>query len=90
MLLLVPMATSRAVQGEGEQKSATPARVHITDECLEFDALSASDVMTLRSWIGRVNGSTNIQPYLVEESPGRFRLYVGTAAERARTTKGLQ
>ena len=90
MLVFALMATSRAVLGEGEEKSANSARVHITDECLEFDTLSASDVRTLRSWIGRVNGSTNIQPYLVEESPGHFRLYVGTAAERARTAKGLQ
>jgi hypothetical protein len=85
------MATSRAAMSEdGQDGSVASARVQIADECLEFDSLSAAAVLTLRSWIGRINGSTNIQPYLVEESPGRFRLYVGTAAERARTTKGLQ
>jgi len=85
------MATSRAVMSEdGQGESVASARVQISDECLELEGLSAAEVLTLRAWIGRINGSTNIQPYLVEESPGRFRLFVGTAAERARTTKGLQ
>jgi hypothetical protein len=85
------MATSRAVITEDRgAESVTSARVHISDECLELETRSASDAQTVRAWIGRINGSTNIQPYLVEESPGRFRLYVGSAAERARTTKGLQ
>ena len=75
---------------DGQNDPAAPVRMRISDECLELDALSPAEVRTLRAWIGRVNGSTNIQPYLVEESPGRFRLYVGAAAERARTTKGLQ
>ena len=75
---------------DGQDDSAVSARVRISDECLELDALSPAEVRTLRAWIGRVNGSTSIQPYLVEESPGRFHLYVGAAAERARTTKGLQ
>jgi len=84
------MATSRAVVSGDEEKPVASARVEISDECLEIDAQSASDVMTLRSWVGRINGSTNIQPYLVEERPGTFRLYVGTAAERVRTSKGVQ
>jgi hypothetical protein len=84
------METSRAVMGEGSEISVTSTRVQISEECLELEALSASDIMTLRLWIGRINGSTNIQPYLVEESPGRFKLYVGPAAERARTAKGLE
>ena len=75
---------------DGEEDSVASARVRISEECLELDTLSAAEARTLRAWIGRINGSTNTQPYLVEESPGRFRLYVGTAAERARTTKGLQ
>ena len=75
---------------DGQDDSAVSVRVRISEECLELDALSSAEVRTLRAWIGRVNGSTNIQPYLVEESPGRFHLYVGAAAERARTTKGLQ
>jgi hypothetical protein len=85
------MVTPRAVRSEdGQDGSVATARVQISEESLEFHALSPAEVLTLRSWIGRINGSTNIQPYLVEESPGHFRLYVGTAAERARTTKGLQ
>ena len=86
------MATPRAVLSEddGQEDSAVSAHVRITDESLELDSLSPAEVRTLRAWMGRVNGSTNIQPYLVEESPGRFCLYVGAAAERARTTKGLQ
>ena len=74
----------------GEEKPVASVRVQISDDCLEIDARSASDVMTLRSWVGRINGSTNIQPYLVEERPGTFKLYVGSAAERVRTTKGVQ
>jgi hypothetical protein len=86
------MATPRAVMsGDGHDGDPeTSARVRITDECLELDTLSPTEVRMVRAWIGRMNGSTNIQPYLAEESPGRFCLYIGTAAERARTTKGLQ
>jgi hypothetical protein len=87
---MIPMVTSRAVRSAEGDESEAGVRVVISDECLELAALSPAEVRTLRAWIGRVNGSTNIQPYLVEESPGRFRLYVGAAAERARTTKGLQ
>jgi hypothetical protein len=46
--------------------------------------------MMLRSWIRLVNGSSNPQPFLVEDPPGHFRLYVGEAAERARTRTGVQ
>jgi len=86
------MATSRAVVREDGQEdgSVVSARVRISEESLELDAMSAAEVRTLRAWIGRINGSTNIQPYLVEESPGRFCLYVGGAAEHARTSRGLQ
>ncbi len=62
----------------------------MTDECLELKALSAADVMMLRSWITRVNGSSNPQPYLVEDRPGQFRLYVGASAEAVRTRTGVQ
>jgi hypothetical protein len=84
------MSTSPAVMDGAERERVGSPRVQISEECLELEALSPADAMTLRSWIGRINGSTNIQPYLVEERQGCFRLYVGTAAERARTTKGLQ
>jgi hypothetical protein len=86
------MATPRAVVREDAQdeSSVGSARVRLSEECLELDALSAAEVHTLRTWISRINGSINIQPYLVEDSPGRFCLYVGGAAEQARTRKGLQ
>lgn len=73
-----------------DESSVGSVRVRLFEECLELETLSTADVRTLRTWIGRINGATNIQPYLVEESPGRFRLYVGAAAEQARTSKGLQ
>ena len=87
------MATPRTVvRGDGQQEedSVGPARVRISEERLEIGGLSAAEVRTLRAWMSRVNGSTSVQPYLVEERPGRFCLYVGGAAEHARTTKGLQ
>jgi hypothetical protein len=62
----------------------------MTEECLELTAGSPTEVMMLRSWIRRVNGSSNPQPFLVEDPPGQFRLYVGEAAERARTRTGVQ
>ena len=62
----------------------------IDDECLELDAGTPAQVELMRRWVGRVNGSTYPQPYLVEGPPGRFRLYVGEAAERVRTARGIQ
>jgi hypothetical protein len=74
------MATPRAVVSEdGKDDSAVSARVRISDECLELDASSPAEVHTLRAWIGRVNGSTNIQPYLVERVPA---VSVSTSAPR--------
>ena len=90
MLPSARMPTPRAVRPDASDATLLAAHVRITEECLELEALSAADVRTLRAWIGRINGSTNTQPYLEEEAPGRFRLYVGTAAERARTSKGVQ
>jgi len=86
------MATPQAVvDGDGQEEDPVASvRVRISEERLELGVLSAAEVRTLRTWMGRINGSTSVQPYLVEESPGRFCLYVGAAAEHARTTKGLQ
>jgi hypothetical protein len=63
--------------------------VRIEEECLELDVGSAHDIGVLRSWLGRVNGPSYPQPFLVEGPPGRFRLYVGDAAERVRTQHGI-
>ena len=58
-------------------------------DCLELDAATPRETTVLRSWLGRVNGPTYPQPYLVEGPPGHFRLYVGDAAERVRTARGI-
>ncbi len=63
--------------------------VRVEDECLELDVTSPREIKVLRRWLGRVNGSAHSQPYLVEGPPGRFRLYVGEAAERVRTRHGI-
>lgn len=65
-------------------------RVRVGDECLEWDAVTPAELSGIRGMIGRVNGPAYPQPYLVEGPPGHFRLYVGTAAERARTARGIQ
>jgi len=65
-------------------------RTLIGDNCLEIEAHSASEIDVLRSWIDLVNGAVHPQPYLAEDAPGHFRLYVGPAAERARTIKGVR
>jgi hypothetical protein len=63
--------------------------VRIAEECLELDTASPRDIRVLRSWMGRVNGTAYPQPYVVEDPPGHFRLYVGGAAERVRTRHGI-
>jgi hypothetical protein len=65
-------------------------RIRIEAECLEVSAASAEELNVLRAWVRRINGTTYAQPYLVEGPPGHFRLYVGEAAERARTEQGIQ
>lgn len=65
-------------------------RALIMENCLELEAHTPSQVDVLRSWIDLVNGAIHPQPYLAEDRPGHFRLYVGPAAERARTTKGVR
>ena len=63
--------------------------VRVQDEFLELDLETARDIGLLRGLVGRVNGAAHPQPYLVEGPPGRFRLYVGSAAERVRTQHGV-
>jgi hypothetical protein len=63
--------------------------LRIEEECLELDVAAPGEASRLRSWIGRVNGPSYPQPYLVEGPPGVFRLYVGSAAERIRTRHGI-
>ena len=75
------------VRAEG---SARGERVRIDEECLELDVASAQELTLMRRLLGQVNGGAFAQPYLVEGPPGRFRLYVGAAAERVRTARGIQ
>jgi len=63
--------------------------VRLEEECLELDVASPRGIKVLRRWLGRVNGPAYPQPYLVEGPPGRFRLYIGNAAERVRTRHGM-
>ena len=89
------MARSRAlgkrVQEPGENwGGAQPARVQIREECLELVPETADQVSVLRRWVRQVNGPNYPQPFLQEGPPGCFRLYVGAAAERIRTARGIQ
>jgi hypothetical protein len=63
--------------------------VRIEEECFELDLATPRAIGLVRGLMGRVNGPAHPQPYLVEGPPGRFRLYVGAAAERVRTRHGI-
>lgn len=89
------MARSRALGKTVQETGGTwggprPAKVEIGEECLELVPETADDVTVLRSWVLRVNGPNYPQPFLQEGPPGCFRLYVGEAAERVRTARGIQ
>jgi hypothetical protein len=70
-------------------ESRAGGMVRIEEDGLELDLATPHEVSLLRSWLGRVNGPTYPQPFLVEGPPGHFRLYVGDAAERVRTRHGI-
>jgi hypothetical protein len=82
------MARSRAI-GKASRTRDPGGMVRIGKECLELDAATPHAASLLRGWIGQVNSPAFTQPYLVEGPPGRFRLYVGEAAERERTAHGI-
>jgi hypothetical protein len=89
------MARSRALgktiqAREGSWGGPRPARVEIREDCLELVPETADQVTVLRRWVRRVNGPNYPQPFLLEGPPGCFRLYVGDAAERIRTARGIQ
>ena len=79
-------AGSTAVKLEGEVRQG---RIKVREECLEWDAATPAEASAIRTMMGRVNGACYPQPYLVEGPPGHFSLYVGTAAEQARTARGI-
>jgi hypothetical protein len=74
------------VEEPGEELTGT---VRIQEECLQLEVTDLRELRLLRRWVGQVNGPSYPQPYLVEEPEGRFRLYVGRAAERVRTRQGM-
>ena len=85
------MARSRAsARAARDPEPGTGASmVKIDEECLELELAGSREIDVVRSWLRRVNGPAYPQPYLVEGPPGRFRLYVGAAAERIRTRYGM-
>lgn len=65
-------------------------RLRVGEDSIEVEAADPQEVMTLRRFVGQINGTSYAQPYLVEDPPGHFVLYVGEAAERVRTARGIQ
>lgn len=68
---------------------ASGDRLRITEGGLEVVPATTAERDLLRRLTSLVNGPASAQPYLVEETEGHFRLYVGDAAERARTAQGI-
>jgi hypothetical protein len=87
----VGMARPRASEREPRdpEPAGSSSTVKIDDECLELELAGSHEIDVVRGWLRRVNGPAYPQPYLVEGPPGRFRLYVGSAAERVRTRHGM-
>jgi hypothetical protein len=84
------MARSAAEARTEEHDQTMDEHVRIEEDCLELNPVNDQETQVLRTWIRRVNGATYPQPFLVESPPGHFRLYVGEAAERVRTQRGIQ
>lgn len=82
--------TAEARPLESADQGSPDGRVRIGAECLELEAATQEELNVLRAWVRRINGTTYAQPYLVEGPPGHFSLYVGEAAERVRTARGIQ
>ncbi len=80
------MSRRHATHRVGKPRSLV---VKVGSDCLELDAETAEQREQLRLLMGRVNSSADPQPYVVENPPGCFRLYVGDAAERVRTARGM-
>ena len=84
------MARSRGATAKAlREPEVARGTVRVEEECLELDVATPRELKVLRGFVGRVNGPAYPQPYLVEGPPGRFRLYVGDAAERVRTRHGM-
>ena len=83
------MERSRTGAAAVAEETVGARQVRIAEECLELDVSTARERRLLRGWLRRVNGGGHAKPYLVEGPAGRFRLYVGEAAERVRTRRGI-
>jgi hypothetical protein len=90
------MARSRAAGNPIEVNGSTMdgetpghTRVRIDEDCLQLVPKSADEVSVLRRLVDQVNSRTCSQPFLLEGPPGCFSLYVGDAAERVRTSRGI-
>lgn len=85
------MARARIAGGALRPVGRSPGkgRLRVVEECVELDAGNLQEASDLRRLIRCVNGPDYPQPYLVEGPPGHFRLYVGEAAERVRTARGI-
>ena len=88
--LRTSMARPARTRTMGDVAPAVVSKVKIEEECLELEPASWREIDVLRRWLHCVNGPAYPQPYLVERPPGRFRLYVGAAAERVRTSHGMR
>jgi hypothetical protein len=80
------LPSTARVEEMGDELTGT---VRIQEECLQLEVTDLRELKLLRRWVGQVNGPSYPQPYLVEEPEGHFRLYVGRAAERVRTRRGI-
>lgn len=74
---------------DSEDPGIGRSTVRIEEDCVELDVVTSRDIKVLRRWMGRANGPSYPQPYVVEGPPGHFRVYVGDAAERVRTRHGI-
>lgn len=64
-------------------------RLRISESGFEITPTTDAERALLQHLTSRVNGPSSPQPYLVEAPDGAFRLFLGDAAERARTAQGI-
>jgi hypothetical protein len=83
------MPTTRRALARPLVDAKSSERLRITNGALEITTATPAELSTLRRLMSQVNGASSPQPYLVEIHEGRFRLYIGPAAERARTAQGI-
>lgn len=63
--------------------------VRIMEDGLELSACGENELARLRALMVALNGPACAQPFLQEGPPGHFRLWVGDAAGRMRTARGI-